>query len=747
MESSASSLALTSPRRDPRTLTSLPEILSSLSAFQAEEAELSVSLAELLKAREPIIISLNRLQSLNAQFHELQLDAAELTATVSTTAKTAERVGSRVRLLDQEMGRVREAGDRVGQVMELKSSLTALQTSIDTQDWESAARHCARAMTLPSEVLSGPFADMAVPTSESHLPPAQTLQAARDQLLLVFRRSFEEASRSRDSNATSRFFKLFPAIGWENEGLDAYANFVVDLVRARAPSSTKTSSPLYYITALTSLFESIAMIVDQHQPVVEKYYGEGKMQSVVYRLLEESDRVTKTLKTGWEEDRAMQRKLADITANPPISLFSPTSRRQYPSVEDSPVDPRDIDKVLSEIAGMVGRWHLFKKFLSETLKDSATTSINDDLRDNTPSSDVPNPTIESHIVSHTSSHKIFEELISKYYIPLEIWYTRTIMDKAHKLSSPDMLQSPITTTTPDDVFYILKSITTRLLTTGSLSGVKQTLEQLREALDRDYIGIIKKKLDDVYKNTGTGVSATRPDKVERENRLTFIILLNDLDVSISHLEQLARDLTDSPSIAQHFTEEEQQTVKAYISSFSTLSLRFKSALRAGIEQLFNQLSRPKLRNLIPDVYKDVSYILDEDGYSTADYQDLARKRFIKAWEALVEGYKDTFSEGNYRLFIGLALDVLLRPWEKFVMSVKYTELGAVRFDRDLRSIIAYLASQTTFGDIKEKFLRLQQISTLLNLDSDEDVDEFYNGSGISWKIGPHEARAIASLKI
>ena len=36
------------------------------------------------------------------------------------TAKTAERVGSRVRSLDEEMGRVREAGDRVGQVMDLK---------------------------------------------------------------------------------------------------------------------------------------------------------------------------------------------------------------------------------------------------------------------------------------------------------------------------------------------------------------------------------------------------------------------------------------------------------------------------------------------------------------------------------------------------------------------------------------------------------------------------------------------------
>jgi len=70
------------------------------------------------------------------------------------------------------------------------------------------------------------------------------------------------------------------------------------------------SSPLYYITALTSLFEGVAMIVNQHQPVVEKYYGSGKMKSVVSRLLDECDRVTKTLTNGWEEDRAMRRKVS-----------------------------------------------------------------------------------------------------------------------------------------------------------------------------------------------------------------------------------------------------------------------------------------------------------------------------------------------------------------------------------------------------------------------------------------------------
>jgi COG4 transport protein len=67
---------------------------------------------------------------------------------------------------------------------------------------------------------------------------------------------------------------------------------------------------LYYITALTALFESVAMIVDQHQPVVEKYYGSGKMASVIERLLDECDRVVKKLIDGWEDERSMKRKVS-----------------------------------------------------------------------------------------------------------------------------------------------------------------------------------------------------------------------------------------------------------------------------------------------------------------------------------------------------------------------------------------------------------------------------------------------------
>lgn len=115
-----SSLTQSTGRRNPRTLSSLPEILSCLSALQSEETEHSNSLTDLLNARDPILVSLSRLNSLVPHVDGLQSEASLLTERVSNTAKTAERVGGRVRSLDEEMGRVREAGERVGQVMELK---------------------------------------------------------------------------------------------------------------------------------------------------------------------------------------------------------------------------------------------------------------------------------------------------------------------------------------------------------------------------------------------------------------------------------------------------------------------------------------------------------------------------------------------------------------------------------------------------------------------------------------------------
>jgi len=80
------------------------------------------------------------------------------------------------------------------------------------------------------------------------------------------------------------------------------------------------------------------------------------------------------------------------------------------------------------------------------------------------------------------------------------------------------------TTTPDDVFYFLKVVLTRMLSTGSTMAVEKTSEFLQGIMDKDYASIIKKKLDDVYRTGGvSGAGGVRGEKAERELRQSFIV--------------------------------------------------------------------------------------------------------------------------------------------------------------------------------------------------------------------------------
>jgi hypothetical protein len=77
------------------------------------------------------------------------------------------------------------------------------------------------------------------PTPSQPLPPPQLLEELRNVLLQTFRSEFDSAAERKDQQAVSRFFRLWPGIGAEEEGLEAYGDFVVDLVKARGSSTGK----------------------------------------------------------------------------------------------------------------------------------------------------------------------------------------------------------------------------------------------------------------------------------------------------------------------------------------------------------------------------------------------------------------------------------------------------------------------------------------------------------------------------
>jgi tRNA A-37 threonylcarbamoyl transferase component Bud32 len=107
------------------SLRTTAELTAALGDLQSAEADVTTSLAALLASSNPINTALGRLNGLTPKLEDMGTDASILHRNVERTAQTADRVGSRVKALDEEMRRVREASERVAMVMELKVSLTS----------------------------------------------------------------------------------------------------------------------------------------------------------------------------------------------------------------------------------------------------------------------------------------------------------------------------------------------------------------------------------------------------------------------------------------------------------------------------------------------------------------------------------------------------------------------------------------------------------------------------------------------
>lgn len=158
------------------------------------------------------------------------------------------------------------------------------------------------------------------------------------------------------------------------------------------------------------------MIISQHQPVVEKYYGQGRMLNVAQILQEECDRQGCSLIDNWFEERRMDKKLSETklhkftlltslsSAAAASSLLAATNQssgnatplnlttaplnikalnaslRQFSStpvpqqaaanpsvVEEDVIDAKEIDVVLTELAQISSRWELYRRFLYSNL--------------------------------------------------------------------------------------------------------------------------------------------------------------------------------------------------------------------------------------------------------------------------------------------------------------------------------------------------------------------------------------------
>ena len=378
------------------TVSTPSDLRAVLSQLSQQERSITSKLDTLLASQKDLSRQLTRLDLARAQLGPQVIAARSISnGMLSSASSTANRISSSVKRLDNEQAAVKNTLEVVEQVAELKSCVLGVHGSMGApQDWETAASYLHRASQIPDEVIDGAFAEEIVPTAEVPDPPRVTLETAAESLCSLFLREFEKATKEGDGSRVTRFFKLFPLIGREDVGLDAYGRYVCGGVATRARSNLNASQKkegLFYAFALTKLFEHIAQIVDGHEPIVTRHYGPGMMSKVIERLQVEADVQGGLILDTWADDRQINRKMTDVKSYAfsfLVQSFLPSqkpsqTRSNSPAVrdgdsnrpkEDESVDMKEIDSLLGEIAMMLGRWSLYGRFIA-TKMDTVSLSI------------------------------------------------------------------------------------------------------------------------------------------------------------------------------------------------------------------------------------------------------------------------------------------------------------------------------------------------------------------------------------
>jgi hypothetical protein len=274
---------------DVTQLTNIDDIRAAFVWLECEEARITEELDSVLDRQIQLDSQVGALHKQLSGLKSAHKDAQKLAATMSHTCDLAEKVSSKVRLLDLAKSRVQEAMKRVDDVLDLRSCVEGVQTAMEREDYEQSAAHIHRYLTLDENVLKETAVDAA---EGSGIGGAfALLRDAEKRLKQIVTEKFDWAVLSANDSGVERFLKIFPLLNLHFEGLEKFSAYLRSQISSSASTQLRAAlqvsgdrAGVVYADTLTLLFENVAQLIERHQPLMETFYGPGKMLPLVKAL-------------------------------------------------------------------------------------------------------------------------------------------------------------------------------------------------------------------------------------------------------------------------------------------------------------------------------------------------------------------------------------------------------------------------------------------------------------------------------
>jgi len=715
---------------DVNSLTSLEDIQAAYDALSVEEESVVKDLDAIVSGGADLDQRLVTITALAPQLDNVGDDCKQLDKLISFTCGLAEKVSFKVRQLDLAKTRVAECQQRVHDLIDLKLCSEGVVTALNQEDYEKAAAHIHRFLAMDESLLRctpGPSGSGV--GLEGNIA---TLHDAEARLKGVVARRFDEAVKDEDLASIERFFKLFPLLGLHDEGLKNFTDYLSTKLSANSKKNLKQAldtptggarAKIILADTLTLLFEGVARIVEIHQPLIETYYGPGKVFTAIKTLQKECDVQAGAIFAEVRKRRGIRDKVG--------KLYTPN------------ITAREVEGVLGELCLLQARVEMYNRFVRKR--------CGQDFEISQPDPELRAKSMEEvdRMLAMSDLAKFSQESLGDY-IALEQYFMSENVKLAISLDSSE--QDQLTTSMLDDVFFIVKKCVGRAVSSQNVDCICAVLNNACTLLESDFLKIFQETvkaglpntyLDQAYSvlhsATGAKLAVADTDKQKQQ----FLSYMNNAESGVEYITRLQSSIQTELASLQSGTSlssKQSDKINSCMTGLPAVQAKLKTILDSGHAALRTSVVKPRVKPWI-DGFSLVSHHLTDELFSDYAANDPWVQQTIVNIDTLLQSFKPSMTQSNFDSFVNIVASEVTLQWEKGVFKTSFNRLGGLQFDKEVRSLSSFLTSVTSWT-IRDKFSRLQQMAAILNIETLAEIEEC---SGVN-KLTPIEIRQILHLR-
>lgn len=596
-----------------------------------------------------------------------------------------------------------------------------MKSALGCDDYESAAIHVKKFLEIDGE-----FPD------SSGDAQREEMIAYKKQLEGIVKKKLLAAIDHRDHDSVVKFIRLYPLFENNDEGLKMYVGYLKKVISLRSrtqfeqlvelmensysSSSSTSNSQVNFVACLTNLFTDIVLAIEENDEVLRSLCGEDGVVYAILGLQEECDARGSLIMNKFME----YRKLMNLTEE--INSYS-KNLLSVGSAEGP--DPREVELYLEEILSLTRLGEDYTVYMLSKIK--GLSSINPELV----------LKVTEAFEKGGFSKGLFE--VTKFYVVLEVFFMVENVKKAIMID--EHVSDSLTTSMVDDVFYVLQSCCRRAISTSKSESVVSVLYSAANLLSNEYLEALQQKMREPNLGAKLFLGGVGVQKTGTE----IATALNNVDVSSEYILKLRHEIEEQ--CAEVFpASSDREKVKFCLPMLVETSNSFKQALNAGMEQLVATVT-PRIRSFLDSV-GTISYELSEAEYADNEVNDPWVQRLLHAVESNAAWLQPVMTANNYDTFVHLIIDFITKRLEVIMMQKRFSQLGGLQLDRDTRALVSHFSSMTQ-RTVRDKFARLTQMATILNLEKVSEILDFWgeNSGPMTWRLTPAEVRRVLGLRV